>query len=115
MGLYLQNHPEFMFSTVASWSIGSAPALINYNLGGDGLVHCLKISGAKVLLVDEDEGCRARVEEVRDRIENEFGMRIYVLDARLKGEINQLPPTRPERKYRQNMPGTFPMCLMYTR
>ncbi|CAD0111121.1 unnamed protein product [Aureobasidium uvarum] len=47
--------------------------MINYNLTGDALLHCLKISNSKVLVVDEDAGCRQRVEECRERIEQELG------------------------------------------
>ncbi|KAF2083183.1 fatty acid transporter-like protein [Saccharata proteae CBS 121410] len=110
---YLQNSAPFVFSTLGSWAIGSAPALINYNLGGAGLVHCLKISGARVLLVDEDEGCRQRIEEVREEVEN-AGFRIVVLDAETRRGIESSEPIRPGREFRANVKGDFPMCLMYT-
>jgi acyl-CoA synthetase (AMP-forming)/AMP-acid ligase II len=64
-----------MFTLLAIWALGTAPAMINYNLTGDALVHCLKISNSKVLVVDEDADCRQRVEECRDRIEQELGIK----------------------------------------
>ena len=100
---------------MGSWAVGSAPVLINYKLGGDALMHCLKISGAKLLVVDEDKGCRERIEQVRGRIERELGMKIVILDQTLKGEICRMEPKRPERKYREGVKGTFPMCIFYTR
>jgi acyl-coenzyme A synthetase/AMP-(fatty) acid ligase len=112
---YLTNQPEFMFGHLGSWAIGSAPAMINHHLAGDALVHCLKVSKGKVLLVDEDEECQARIEEVRDRIEGELGMKIFVLDRGLKGSISRLEAKRPENKYRDQIKGDFPMCLFYTR
>lgn len=78
-------------------------------------MHCLKVSGAKVMLVDEDQGCRARIEEVRERIEGELGIRIIVLDEAKRAEINAMAPERPGRKYRENVKGTSPMFLFYTR
>lgn len=114
VSFYLQNHPEFIFGLMGSWAVGSAPALINYNLGGDALVFCLKISGAKLLVVDEDKGCRERIEQVRDRIEGELGIKIVILDQALRGEICRMEPKRPERKYREGVKGTFPMCIFYT-
>lgn len=89
--------------------------MINYNLGGDALIHCLKVGGAKVLIVDEDDQCRARIEEVRDRIENEVGMTIYILDSGLKNQIASFPVTRPDDSYRKGIKATSPMCLLYTR
>jgi len=113
--MYMMNRPEFLFAHLGSWSIGSAPAWINYNLAGDALVHCLKVSGAKVLLVDEDQECRDRIEAVRERLESELGMTVLVLDTGLKGEISRLEPTRPEDELRVGMKGKFPLFLFYTR
>ncbi|GAB7346722.1 hypothetical protein MBLNU459_g1834t1 [Dothideomycetes sp. NU459] len=111
---YLQNSPEFMFVMLASWAVGTAPAMANYNLAGEGLLHCLKISGSKVVLVDEDVECQARIEEVRERIEGELGMKILILDERTKHEISSTEPIRPGREYRKGMKMEFPMCLIYT-
>lgn len=115
VAVYLQNSADFVLAVLGAWAVGSAPALINYNLGGQGLLHCLRISGARVLLVDADEGCRRRIDEVRASIEGELGMRIVVMDEETKRDIAAREPTRPERKYREGVKPTDPMCLMYTR
>lgn len=113
--MYMMNRPEFLFAHLGSWSIGSAPAWINYNLAGDALVHCLKVSGAKFILVDEDSECRRRIEEVRERLEGELGMVIKVLDGELKGEIARMEPIRPGDEMRAPAKGKFPLFLFYTR
>ena len=115
VAFYLMNSPEFVFSYVGCWAIGTAPAMINYNLAGDALLHCLKLSGSKIIMVDEDAECRARIEESRSRIENELGMRICILDRDTKAQLLQLEPKRPEREYRRNVKPESPMCLIYTR
>lgn len=107
------NSPEFVFNMMGSWSIGSAPALINYNLGGEGLLHCLKIAKSKVVIVDEDEGCQARIAEIRDRIE-ELGIKVIVLDAATKASIATLAPERPGDEYRAGVKGEFPIFLFNT-
>ncbi|KAL8670119.1 MAG: hypothetical protein Q9168_005328 [Polycauliona sp. 1 TL-2023] len=48
------NRPEFIFLMLGLWSIGAHPALINYNLTGAPLIHCLTISSARIVLVDEE-------------------------------------------------------------
>jgi acyl-CoA synthetase (AMP-forming)/AMP-acid ligase II len=113
--MYMMNRPEFLFAHLGGWSVGCAPAWINYNLAGDALVHCLKVSGAKVLLVDEDQECRERIEAVRERLETELGVTILVLDTGLKGEISRLEPTRPGDELRVGAKGKFPLFLFYTR
>jgi acyl-CoA synthetase (AMP-forming)/AMP-acid ligase II len=115
IAMYMTNRPEFLFAHLGSWSIGSAPAWINYNLAGDALVHCLKVAGAKVLLVDEDADCRKRIEDVRGRLESELGMTIRILAPELKGEISRLEPKRPDDDMRVGAKGTFPLFLFYTR
>ena len=88
--------------------------MINYNLNGDALIHCLRVAEAKVLLVDEDEACRTRIEEERARIEHELGMKIVILDAATKAEINRLPAERPPDSLREPLDGQFPIFLLYT-
>jgi acyl-CoA synthetase (AMP-forming)/AMP-acid ligase II len=114
MAMYMMNRPEFLFVHLGSWAIGSAPAWINYNLAGDALVHCLKVAGAKVLLVDEDADCRKRIEDVRDRLEGELGMTIKILGQELKGEIARMEPIRPGDEMRKDAKGKFPLFLFYT-
>ena len=113
VAVYLMNSPEFMIIWLATFAVGCAPAMINYNLTGDALIHCLRISGAKVMIADEEEGCRQRVDETP--IERELGMHITILDAGKKREIGALPAEEPEKWYRDGMKGSFPMVLSYTR
>jgi acyl-CoA synthetase (AMP-forming)/AMP-acid ligase II len=114
VAFYLQNRPEFLVVWLGLWSIGCAPAAVNFNLSGDAVVHCLKISGAKIVLVDEDEGCRGRIEDRRSTIEGECGMKIIGLDRSLQGHVTTLPTTPPDEKYRTNVTGGFPAMLLYT-
>lgn len=110
---YLLNSPEFMFNLMGAWAIGCAPSMINNNLGGAGLIHCLKVGKSKVLIVDEDEGCRQRIEEVRSQIEA-MGMKIIYLDAATRAEIDQLPAARPSDSMRQIVQLESPIFMIYT-
>ncbi|KAL2841418.1 hypothetical protein BJY01DRAFT_257023 [Aspergillus pseudoustus] len=116
VALYLQNRPEFLFAWLGLWAIGCAPAAVNYNLAGDALVHCLKIAGARLVLVDDEEGCKGRVEEARGVIEGELGMESVVIDAGFRdGVIASFPTTIPEEgKLVLDTPGSYPSILLYT-
>jgi acyl-coenzyme A synthetase/AMP-(fatty) acid ligase len=48
------NSPTFAFLWLGLWSIGAQPAFINYNLTGKPLLHCVKTSTARLLLVDAE-------------------------------------------------------------
>ncbi|CAG8894283.1 unnamed protein product [Penicillium salamii] len=114
VALYLQNRQEYIVAWVALWSIGCAPAAINNNLTGDALLHCLKISGAKLLILDDDSGCRARVEESRDAIVGNLGMNPMVLDNSLKAQIGTFPNNLPPKEMSKHIKGEFPAILLYT-
>ena len=113
--MYMQNAPEFIFAWIGLWAIGCAPALINWNLGAESLLHCIKISEAKIMLVDAEAGCRERIEKERERIERELEVKIVHLSECLKAEIANLPISRPDDSYRDCVVGTFPAMLIFTR
>ncbi|KAJ8606659.1 hypothetical protein MRB53_040795 [Persea americana] len=110
---YLINSPEFMFDVLGCWAIGCAPAEINYNLAGDSLVHCLKTTGSKVLLADEDPECRERIEAVRDKIEA-LGMKIIILDDETRAKTNTYAAIRPGDEFRDHIVPSSPIFLFFT-
>jgi len=46
------NSDKFILMWFALWSIGARPALINYNLVGKALIHCIRVSTASLALID---------------------------------------------------------------
>lgn len=88
--------------------------MINFNLAGDALTHCLKISGAKQILVDEEEKVRTRIEAQRQTIEK-LGMQVIILSGDLKSSIAAKTARRPDDSYRDGVKGSFPSVLFYTR
>ncbi|KAL4927533.1 putative very-long-chain acyl-CoA synthetase family protein (CefD1) [Aspergillus undulatus] len=115
VALYLQNRPEFMFAWLGLWSIGCAPATVNYHLNGDALVHCLRIAGAKVVLVDDDPGCVERMEGVKDVVSGELGMEAVVVDGRFDEIVRGFPETVAEDgRLALDTPGERPSILLYT-
>ncbi|KAE8355485.1 hypothetical protein BDV28DRAFT_162909 [Aspergillus coremiiformis] len=116
VAFYLQNRVEFLFAWLGLWSIGCAPAAINYQLSGDALLHCLRISGVKLVLVDDDDECRVRMDECKPTIEGDLGMELVVLDSTFTTTVlAQYPTTTPEDgRFALNMKGEFPGILLYT-
>lgn len=89
--------------------------MINWNLGGDSLVHCLNISKAKVLLVDEDKNCAERVMEEASRIREELQMEIIELSQDRKKLITAKDCPRLSDDYRRGVRAGSPAVLLYTR
>ena len=115
VALNVSNSPEYMLMIFAAWAVGSAAVLINHNLSGDALLHCMKLSKTKVLIVDEDSQIRQRVEEIRGRLEGELGMRIIVLDSSTKSQVMAMDAKRPEDHYRDSNEGQDSALVMFTR
>ena len=115
IAMYMQNSPEFVFSWMAIWAIGCAPAMINYSLGADSLVHCLKISGTKIMIADAEAECQDRIKREKGKIEKNLGIKIVTLSDELKSEISMSKATRPNDKYRHHVTRNFPGALLYTR
>jgi acyl-CoA synthetase (AMP-forming)/AMP-acid ligase II len=114
VAIYLQNAPEFMFVWLGLLSIGAAPAMINWNLGANPLVHCIKISGAKLLIVDEEPACLRRIEQEKKRIEEELQVQITTLTEGLKVQIAASEVVRPDDSNRDGVVPIDPGALFYT-
>ncbi|PQE07164.1 AMP-dependent synthetase ligase protein [Rutstroemia sp. NJR-2017a BVV2] len=115
VAFYLQNSAEYLLAWLGLWSIGAAPAMINYNLAGKALVHCLRVPKVKLLLVDEDPELRKRIEDEQAILEGELGIKIMVMDSMVKADIRTQKTERPEDLYREGVKGTSPAALIYTR
>jgi acyl-CoA synthetase (AMP-forming)/AMP-acid ligase II len=115
VAFYLNNSPDFIFAWLGLWAIGAAPAMINYNLTGNPLLHCLKVSSAPLLLVDAEPALRHHIEDSKDKIESELGMRICVMDSSVMNEVRSQNSERPKDAYREGVRGDWPMSMFYTR
>ncbi len=50
----MTNCPGFLFLWWGIWSIGAVPAFINCNLTGAALIHCVRMSKARVFIMDDE-------------------------------------------------------------
>jgi acyl-CoA synthetase (AMP-forming)/AMP-acid ligase II len=114
VSIYMTNSPDFVFAWLGLWAVGAAPTMINYNLSGNALIHCLKVAGSSLLLVDDEEALLGRIEKDRVDIEG-LGQTIHVLDGALKQKIYSQPKERPADSYREVVKGDWPVSIFYTR
>ncbi|CZT13884.1 related to very long-chain fatty acyl-CoA synthetase FAT1 [Rhynchosporium graminicola] len=114
VNFYMSNSPEFLFAWLGLWAIGAAPAMINYHLTGKALIHCLRVSGAKLMLVDDEPGFRERIESERLVLEGELGLEICVMDGGMVSDIHGSKAQRPQDSYRDAIKGEWPMAMFYT-
>ena len=116
VALYHTNTAECILVSLGLWSIGASPAMINVNLAAESLEHCVRISGAKLLVVDQDQGCQDRINGSRERLERDVGVQVVTLDSALKRKIADSDSSRPPDSLRDiaNSPKAIAV-LYYTR
>lgn len=111
VALYLRNSAEFMMLMFATFAIGASVAPINYNLEGRALMHCLTVVESRLLIVDADEECRARVERSREEMEQK-GILAVVLDDALKRDFAARPVVKPDDALARGVKPTFPYAIV---
>ena len=89
--------------------------MINYNLAGRPLLHCVKVPAAKLLMADDDPEFVSRIDGVRETLEGEYGMEIVIMNPSTKAEIRSQKAEKVDDVYRKVVKGDWPMCLFYTR
>ncbi|KAF2483763.1 fatty-acyl-CoA synthase [Neohortaea acidophila] len=113
VALYLRNSAEFMMLMFATFAIGASVAPINYNLEGRALMHCLTVVESRLLIVDADEECRARVEGSRGEMEKK-GVVAVVLDDALKRDFAARPVVKPDDALARGVKPSFPYVILFT-
>ena len=91
------NSPYFVFLWLGLWSIGAVPAFINYNLTGDPLLHCIRSSTARLVIVDPEVKAQF-TPEVADTLASTQGekrpIQVVFLDNAIEQQILGLQGVR---------------------
>ncbi|KAK4173800.1 Isopenicillin N epimerase component 1 [Triangularia setosa] len=110
VAFFMLNSADFVFAWIGLWSIGAAPAMINYHLTGQALVHCLRISGAEIVLMDGDEAAVRRMEDVKSDVPHLK----YLILRDAKPGLEGFSSDAPQEELRKGVQGGDPMALFYT-
>ncbi len=119
IALLLPNRAEYVPAWIGAAKIGVAAALINNNLTGAALAHCLSISGASHVITDSES--LAAFDTIRAGLARP--LILWVIDA--KGELGEnrraldlkhprLPPERPNRSLRAGLKARGTALYIYT-
>jgi len=85
IGLVMTNRPEYIAAWMGFSKVGVATALINTNLSGQALAHCLNIAGVSQVVADEETW--RRCEEARPFMTRT--MMLWVLGLRAEDEMSE--------------------------
>ncbi|EXJ74648.1 uncharacterized protein A1O5_01341 [Cladophialophora psammophila CBS 110553] len=104
------NKPAFIHIWLSLNALGAVPAFVNYNLSGDPLLHCLKVSKASLFIVDDD--LVHNVYPSKNKID-EMGFDTVFFDDRQLEAIGRLESKRPDCDNLKNNFATT-SCIFYT-
>lgn len=98
VALDFQNTDTLIFLLFAVWSLGAIPALINYNLSGSPLEHCVQRSGARLVLVDPVVAAN-----VGDDVQSNLAdVKFEIVTPALEAQMLSSDPIRPPDDQRED-------------
>ncbi|KAI5303959.1 hypothetical protein KEM56_007011 [Ascosphaera pollenicola] len=116
----MMNSDAFVFVWLGLWSIGATPAFINYNLAKASLVHSVKVSTARLLIVEDEVYHKSFTSEDLDQfakpdfLEKGGALEVVVYDKALEQRMQQTEPKRAPDSCRQGQAGYDTAMLIYT-
>ena len=114
------NSAEFCFIVLALWSLGAHPALLNYNLTNEPFLHCLRVSTARLLLLDPEIAPKVLTPEIEATItssnfrNNSLPVEPVVLTHGLQTSLDYFPPYRAPNSARAGVIGRNVCALIFT-
>jgi hypothetical protein len=112
VALDFKNRIEFVLIWYAIWSLGARPAFINTSLRSDALIHCVKTSSSKLLVID-GELTAALTRDVQSRLQD-LRVNAAVVDRALEQRIGTLKGLRVANSERSVKKGTEMALLIFT-
>ena len=120
IGLVMTNRPEFIAAWMGFSKVGIATALINTNLTGQALAHCLNIAGVSQVVADEETWTQC--EEARPFVTRT--MMLWVLGLKAENETSDRrgldnavrggSSVRPPRSVRDGLTNRDTALYIYT-
>lgn len=110
------NKPHFLWLWFAIWSLGAKPAFINSNLRSNAFVHCVRISTARLLIVDPliQEVVNDETKVELDSDGRGRAIETLVLDDEIERSILAGAPFRAPDDARSGDKISTPAMLIYT-
>jgi fatty-acyl-CoA synthase len=115
VALFMENRPDYIAFWAGMAKIAVRTALINYNLTGPGLAHCIRVAGAKALVFNSE--LAEAYETARAEIPLDLGA-WSMGEARNAQPIDvalaKMPETRPDKAIRAGLKAAEVAFYIYT-
>lgn len=111
VALDFMNCPSMVWLWFGLWALGASPAMINYNLTGDRLVHCVKAATSSLMLVDPEVASVLDDENTKAAL---AGFNVVVFDESMSMAVATWPATRPDDSHRDGIKVDDMSMLIFT-
>lgn len=116
VAVFVRNRAEYVAIWFGLSKLGVVSALLNYQLAGAALAHCIKISDAKLLILDKD------MEDAWESVKDDVSKDLTVFSAfgevddtqSFDSALHDTPPHRPNRNLRAGITAAEQCMKMYT-
>ena len=116
VALFMENLPDYIAFWAGMAKITVKTALINSNLTGAGLAHCINVANARAIVMNPE--LAGQFESARSQAQLDLGA--FVLGgeapglARIDSALDVMPKTRPDRALRSGVKGAEIALYIYT-
>ncbi len=114
VALFMENAPDFVATWFGLSKVGVVTALINSNLEGAGLAHCLNIVDTRAVITTGD--LAPRVVAVSDTLDGSPALWDWdgTVGQNLNAALAKLPSDRPDKSHRAHLKGKDLFLYVYT-
>jgi len=116
VALFMENRPDFVAFWFGMSKVGIVTALINNQLTGSSLAHCVAVAHARALVINA--GQAPLLDTARDSLPQDIP--VWSLDGAagqdrdLESAIADMPEDRPPRRHRETLRGRDVALYVYT-
>lgn len=114
VALFMENRPEYISTWFGLSKIGVVTALINHNLDGEGLAHCVNIAHAKCVVTGADQD--SAMASVDGLLEDNPEIWTFggLVGQSLSDTLRHHSSDRPSREHREHLLGSDLALYVYT-
>jgi fatty-acyl-CoA synthase len=116
VALFMENRPDYIAFWAGMAKLAVRVALINNNLSGAGLAHCIKVANARAIVMNPE--LAPNFESARSQTSLDLGA--FVLGGQAPGltwmdpSVDRLSKARPEKELRAGVKGSDVALYIYT-
>lgn len=116
VAVFVRNRAEYVAIWFGLSKVGVVPALLNYQLAGKALAHCVNISDAKLMILDHEmaDAWKTAKKDIKTKVKVFAAFGAVKGYPRFDAAITEHVPSRPSREIRKSIKAGDQCMKMFT-